>query len=170
MRATFFVTYGLSVLAVQNMEATGVFHKDNIEFTALEGSLNMMSKVLNDVLDLYAHLSSSACARADAQPVVPHSNRMDSGRFESVSRPYAFHKVIKSMLVPLHLAADARGLHLHIDLDPMIDTVARRALYKAAGETDEAIAKKMLASEDEESGMVVGDEHRLRQIVTNLTR
>lgn len=34
-----------------------------IEFKALEGSLSMMSKVLNDVLDF---------------------NRMDSGRFESV--------------------------------------------------------------------------------------
>ena len=34
-----------------------------IEFRALEGSLSMMSKVLNDVLDF---------------------NRMDSGRFESV--------------------------------------------------------------------------------------
>lgn len=42
----------LVVLAVQNMEAQGIFNKDNIEFTALEGSLSMMSKVLNDVLDL----------------------------------------------------------------------------------------------------------------------
>lgn len=41
-----------AVLAVQNMEASGVFRKDDIEFTALEGSLTMMSKVLNDVLDL----------------------------------------------------------------------------------------------------------------------
>lgn len=41
------------MLAVQNMEATGVFEQDdNLEFAALEGSLNMMSKVLNDVLDL----------------------------------------------------------------------------------------------------------------------
>lgn len=44
------------MLAVQNMEASGklVRDKDNdIEFSALEGSLSMMSKVLNDVLDLY---------------------------------------------------------------------------------------------------------------------
>jgi osomolarity two-component system sensor histidine kinase SLN1 len=42
-----------SVLAVQNMEATGSVPKDQeLEFKALTGSLSMMSKVLNDVLDL----------------------------------------------------------------------------------------------------------------------
>lgn len=52
------------VLATQNMEASGVVPQaQEIEFKALEGSLAMMSKVLNDVLDF---------------------NRMDSGRFESV--------------------------------------------------------------------------------------
>lgn len=41
------------VLAVQNMEATNkVEHGQEIEFAALQGSLSMMSKVLNDVLDL----------------------------------------------------------------------------------------------------------------------
>ncbi|KAG8901542.1 hypothetical protein FRB99_005224 [Tulasnella sp. 403] len=140
------VPLNTALLAVQNMEASGVFRKDDIEFTALEGSLNMMSKVLNDVLDF---------------------NRMDSGRFESVSKPYAFHKIIKSMLVPLQLTADARGLHLIIELDPKIDIVARTALYEARGEKPEWI-KKILLADDEESGLVVGDEHRLRQILTNL--
>ena len=42
-----------SVLAVQNMEAEGTVPKaQEIEFKALTGSLSMMSKVLNDVLDL----------------------------------------------------------------------------------------------------------------------
>lgn len=98
------------------------------------------------------------------------SNRMDAGRFESVAKPYAFHKVMKSMLVPLHLAADARGQHLQIDLDPLVDTIARQALYSANGDNFETIQKKMESGDDDESGMVVGDEHRLRQIVTNLTR
>ncbi|KAG8851507.1 hypothetical protein FRB96_009180 [Tulasnella sp. 330] len=143
------VPLNTALLAVQNMEATGVFeHDNNLEFTALEGSLNMMSKVLNDVLDF---------------------NRMDSGRFESVAKPYSFHKIVKSMLGPLHLAADARGQHLQIDLDPLVDEIARRALYKANGDSNDVIEKKMACGEDEESGMVVGDEHRLRQIVTNLT-
>jgi hypothetical protein len=41
------------VLAVQNMEAAGAIPKEQeLEFKALTGSLSMMSKVLNDVLDL----------------------------------------------------------------------------------------------------------------------
>lgn len=43
----------------------GTLGDQEIEFNALAGSLTMMSKVLNDVLDF---------------------NRMDSGKFESVSR------------------------------------------------------------------------------------
>lgn len=48
---------------------------------------------------------------------------MDSGRFESVSRPYAFHQVMRGLLVPLRLATDARHLQLVTDLDPCIDKV-----------------------------------------------
>ena len=48
---------------------------------------------------------------------------MDSGRFESVSRPYAFHKVMRGLFVPLRLATDARNLELVTDLDPCIDKV-----------------------------------------------
>ncbi|KAG9023619.1 hypothetical protein FRB95_012714 [Tulasnella sp. JGI-2019a] len=142
------VPLNTALLAVQNMDAEGLFNKDDIEYTALEGSLNMMSKVLNDVLDF---------------------NRMDSGRFESVAKPYAFHKVLRGMLVPLKLAAAARGLELIIELDQQIDFAARFALYKARGESDDWIKERMKESDDEEAGLVVGDEHRLRQIVTNLT-
>ena len=107
----------------------------------------MMSKVLNDVLDF---------------------NRMDSGRFESVLRPYAFHKVMRSLFVPLQLATDARGLTFVTDLDKSIDDVARRALYEAMGGlTEDEIDKRMALDED---GIVVGDETRLRQIITNLAR
>jgi len=49
---------------------------------------------------------------------------MDSGRFESVSRPYAFHQVMRGLFVPLRLATDARNLELVTDLDPCIDKVA----------------------------------------------
>lgn len=50
-------------------------------------------------------------------------NRMDSGRFESVSRPYTFHQVMRGLFVPLRLAADARGLDFITDLDVRIDRV-----------------------------------------------
>ncbi len=45
------VPLNTALLAVQNMAASGLVAQD-IEFKALEGSLSMMSKVLNDVLDL----------------------------------------------------------------------------------------------------------------------
>ncbi|CCM01334.1 uncharacterized protein FIBRA_03383 [Fibroporia radiculosa] len=141
------VPLNTALLAVQNMEAYGSVAKaQEIEFKALEGSLSMMSKVLNDVLDF---------------------NRMDSGRFESVHKPYAFHQVMRSMFVPLQLATDARGLEFVTDLDPHIDEIARRALYEALGESHGAINKRV-AQDPEEDGIVVGDETRLRQIITNL--
>ena len=91
---------------------------------------------------------------------------------------------MRSLLIPLELAANARGLQLTVDLDRNIDWVrscslrsqysadviqiARRALYHAKGLSAEEIAKRM-AIDNDEDGIVVGDEMRLRQIVTNLT-
>ncbi|PCH36400.1 hybrid sensor histidine kinase [Wolfiporia cocos MD-104 SS10] len=141
------VPLNTALLAVQNMEAYGSVAKaQEIEFKALEGSLSMMSKVLNDVLDF---------------------NRMDSGRFESVLKPYSFHQVMRSMFVPLQLATDARGLDFVTDLDKNIDDVARRALYEALGES-KAVIDKHFKDLPDEDGIVVGDETRLRQIITNL--
>ena len=140
----------------------------SIEFKALEGGLSMMSKVLNDVLDF---------------------NRMDSGRFESVARPYRFHQVMRSMFVPLRMATDARGLRFEVHLDGRIDEVARRALWAALGREREEVCKRMREGsggdsdgeekvgerkvgewegEEDGDGIVVGDETRLRQVVTNL--
>lgn len=142
------VPLNTALLAVQNMEANDSIPKgQEIEFAALEGSLSMMSKVLNDVLDF---------------------NRMDSGRFESVNRPYTFHTALRSMLVPLQLAADVRGLELCTDMDKRLDETARRAWYRALDESPEWIEQKLREHPNEE-GIVVGDEMRLRQIITNLT-
>lgn len=98
------VPLNTALIAVQNMAASGTVAKEqDVEFRALEGSLSMMSKVLNDVLDF---------------------NRMDSGRFENVARPYPFHSVMRSMFVPLQLATDARGLKFTTELDKSIDIVS----------------------------------------------
>ena len=44
---------GVQALAFQNLEASGVVKPDTaLEFSALGGSLGMMSKVLSDILDL----------------------------------------------------------------------------------------------------------------------
>ncbi|PIL24591.1 hypothetical protein GSI_12475 [Ganoderma sinense ZZ0214-1] len=139
------VPLNTALLAVQNMQASGTVTQD-IEFKALEGSLSMMSKVLNDVLDF---------------------NRMDSGRFESVLKPYKFHQVMRSLFVPLRMATDARRLEFVTDLDHSIDEVARRALYEAMAEPVDEIEAKLKEHPDED-GIVVGDETRLRQVITNL--
>ncbi|CAE7184079.1 unnamed protein product [Rhizoctonia solani] len=160
------VPLNTALLATQNLAGTNAIQREHeIEFNALEGSLNMMSKVLNDVLDF---------------------NRMDSGRFETVSKPFAFHAVIRSMLVPLGLGASAKGLQLIVELDDEIDVQARLAAYRAqAREVDfthgekfvptettrrrqeEWVAQRMEEGSDED-GIVMGDEMRMRQVVTNL--
>ena len=114
------------------MQASGTVTQD-IEFKALEGSLSMMSKVLNDVLDLYVHPQPNL--RAPRVLIAMHihsSNRMDSGRFESVLKPYKFHQVMRSLFVPLRMATDARKLEFVTDLDHSIDgvrTLPIRSIY-----------------------------------------
>ncbi|KZO98776.1 hypothetical protein CALVIDRAFT_596401 [Calocera viscosa TUFC12733] len=134
------VPLNTALLASQNLVGSGAIKKDDdVEFQALEGSLKMMSKVLNDVLDF---------------------NRMDSGRFVTVSKPYCFHAAIRSMLLPLELSAKSRGLTLTMRLDPKIDEVANRTAYGNGDELDSHAGKE---------GWVLGDEMRLRQLITNLT-
>lgn len=93
---------------------------------------------------------------------------MDAGRFESVSRSFAFHRVIRSSMVGLQLAADAKGLELITDLDPNVDLVARAAFYREQGRSEEWIAWQLECNPNEDAE-VLGDEMRLIQVVTNLT-
>ncbi|KAF9048345.1 hypothetical protein BDZ89DRAFT_1126917 [Hymenopellis radicata] len=142
------VPLNTAILAVQNMDASGMVPRTmSLEFSALEGSLSQMSKVLNDILDFH---------------------RMDNGKFEVLMRPYPFHQVLRSMFLTLELATSARELEFETDLDPKIDDFARRARHKALGESEEAIDAIMKENSGSEYGMVSGDENRLRQIVTNL--
>lgn len=57
------------------------------------------------------------------QTLTSISNRMDSGRFEILSKPYAFHAVMRTLLIPLRMATDARNLELVTYLDRTIDEV-----------------------------------------------
>ncbi|KAF8916086.1 hypothetical protein CPB85DRAFT_1432449 [Mucidula mucida] len=142
------VPLNTAILAVQNMDAFGMVPRTmSLEFSALEGSLSQMSKVLNDILDFH---------------------RMDGGKFEVLMRPYPFHQVLRSMFLTLELATSARELEFETDLDPKIDDFARRARYKALGESEEAIEALMKENSGTEYGVVSGDENRLRQIITNL--
>ncbi|KAJ4474814.1 hypothetical protein J3R30DRAFT_3295227 [Lentinula aciculospora] len=135
-----------ALLAAQSMESSGTVSKAlDVEFDALMGSLTMMSQVLNDVLDF---------------------NRLDSGQFELVSKPYAFHQTIRSLFIPLQMATAQKGLTLHTELDPNIDKVARRAAYRAMGEREDVIQRHLKQHPDVD-GVVIGDEARFRQIITN---
>lgn len=138
------VPLNTALLAVQNMSACGaVSPSHEVEFNALEGSLNMMSKVLNDVLDFH---------------------RMDSGKFESFNQPYVFHQVMESLFTPLRLDTDSRRLKLETYLDRSIDEVAGRAFLAAMEQNSERIDQNVV----DYDGVVVGDENRLKQIITNL--
>ncbi|KAF8645074.1 hypothetical protein AX16_008132 [Volvariella volvacea WC 439] len=77
---------------------------------------------------------------------------------------------MQSMFLPLRLATDARNLELVIDLDMNIDDIARRAVYQASGQSNESITRRLEERPSGENhwGTVLGDEMRLRQIVTNL--
>jgi osomolarity two-component system, sensor histidine kinase SLN1 len=76
---------------------------------------------------------------------------------------------MRSLFVPLRLATNARRLEFVTVLDANIDKVSRRALYEAQGESADMIARQLSENPDED-GIVVGDETRLRQIITNLAR
>jgi osomolarity two-component system sensor histidine kinase SLN1 len=115
---------------------------------------------------------------------------MDSGRFESVSRPYSFHQVIRGLFVPLRLATDARHLELVTDLDPCIDKVCSLSFPRLISpwthrfSTPSAVSDRMIQVAhdamclargldpetvlEDAPALVVGDETRLMQIVTNL--
>ena len=74
------------------MSACGaVSQTHEVEFNALEGSLNMMSKVLNDVLDLCVNLNDgSLCCLLTGC----YSHRMDSGKFESFNKVRCLPSVV----------------------------------------------------------------------------
>ncbi|KZT58102.1 hypothetical protein CALCODRAFT_468890 [Calocera cornea HHB12733] len=75
--------------------------------------------------------------------------RMDSGRFESSPRPFPLHRAINSMLGNVRVATTAKHINLQIELDEGIDQLG-----------DPAMGERHL--------WIVGDEIRLRQVVTNL--
>lgn len=71
---------------------------------------------------------------------------------------------MKSLFAPLRLDTDSRQLQFETHLDPAIDEIASRAFLLALGRNDAEMEKGVQNSQ----GVVVGDEMRLRQIITNL--
>lgn len=77
------------------------------------------------------------------------SAEMDAGRFESSPRPFPLHRAIQSVLGPIGIATSAKNLRLVTELDERID------LLTPPLATSEGL-------------WVLGDEIRLRQVLTNL--
>ncbi|KAJ7580150.1 hypothetical protein C8J56DRAFT_962344 [Mycena floridula] len=141
------VPLNAALLAIQNMGASGTVVKEmELEYEAVKGSLEQMGQVLNDILDF---------------------NRIDLGYFESVSKPFDFHQVMKTLYNTLNIPAAHKQLKFEMTLDPRIDQAARRSAYRSLGLNEDAIANHMAQFPDV-PGIVVGDEARLRQIVSNL--
>lgn len=137
------VPLNTALLAFQNLSQSFNFEKDSQsaeELAALEGSLQMMLQVLNDVLDF---------------------NKMAAGALAFVSRPFSFHAVLQSILQSFKIQTDERGLKLDASLDLAIDEVAKRVAYP------ELVADN-LGPIRVGDGVVLGDELRVRQIINNL--
>ncbi len=105
---------------------------------------------------------------------------MDSGKFLTVNKPFAFHTCIRTSLLSAQVETEAKRLKLIIDLDERIDQATRQAMKMAqaqegtgdprrSGEEKRDGSEKVGegdADDEEGEGLVMGDEMRLRQIVS----
>ncbi|KAJ3034489.1 HisKA [Rhizophlyctis rosea] len=69
---------------------------------ALSGSLGMMTKVLNDILDF---------------------NKMEDGRFAWCSQPLDLHAIVRSLCVGARVVTESKGIILSSDLDDRLDSL-----------------------------------------------
>ncbi|KDQ57180.1 hypothetical protein JAAARDRAFT_207498 [Jaapia argillacea MUCL 33604] len=102
----------------------------------------------NDSVELHA-LEASLFMMQQVLNDALDLQKMDAGRFESCPRPFPLHRAIRSMMGPIAVATSAKSLNLRVELDERIDRVSCHC-------------------EAPEGLWVVGDEIRLRQVLTNL--
>ncbi|WP_425283804.1 sensor histidine kinase, partial [Devosia chinhatensis] len=76
---------------------------------------------------------------------------MDAGKFESSSQPFNFHRAINALVASLKVAATAKRLQLDVQLDEAIDNLPQS-----------------MEVNGQKASYVVGDEIRLRQVLTNI--
>ncbi|KAJ3794332.1 hypothetical protein GGU11DRAFT_322793 [Lentinula aff. detonsa] len=137
-----------AAIAFNNMTTDDIFKnfiqkdpgiKDDI--AALDVSLATVQQVLNDSLDL---------------------EKMDAGHFDINPRPFCLHRVIRSTLGPIAVTAAAKNLNLHINLDERIDQL------RPSVDPILAHGKASSSPAQPQETWVIGDEVRLRQILTNI--
>ncbi|KAJ6585562.1 hypothetical protein B0H19DRAFT_1110156 [Mycena capillaripes] len=125
-----------ALLAFQLLQSGNAFKEDaanGTEVYALEQGLRMMRTVLNDVLDF---------------------EKMNSGHFETIARPFPLHHSIRTILDQVEVSARARQLVLHRALDEHIDAVP--------------LSLERPMEKEPEGLWVLGSELRLHQVLTNL--
>lgn len=83
---------------------------------------------------------------------------MERGGFSSVSRPFSLHNLMRSIVSNVELESAVKGLTVESSLDLAVDEAAKRSML----EDEEATAL-------EGEGIVMGDEMRLRQVISNLS-
>lgn len=76
---------------------------------------------------------------------------MDAGRFEQNNQPFHFHRAINALVAGLKVATAAKKLSLNVDLDERIDNLPQSVDWNGSKAT-----------------FVIGDEIRLRQVLTNI--
>ncbi|KAF7309972.1 Histidine kinase domain-containing protein [Mycena indigotica] len=125
-----------AVLAFQLLQSGSAFKEEfnkSTEIYALEQGLKMMKTVLNDVLDF---------------------EKMDSGHFETIAKPFPLHHSIRAILDQVEVQTHARDLILERRLDERID--------------EAALTVEPRRSLEPEGLWVLGSELRLHQVLTNL--
>ncbi|KAJ7765299.1 hypothetical protein B0H16DRAFT_1883289 [Mycena metata] len=134
-----------AVLAFQLLQSGNAFKQDyakSTEVYALEQGLKMMKTVLNDVLDF---------------------EKMDSGHFETIARPFPLHHSIRAILDQVEVQTVARSLVLDRALDERIDVISNANLPSA-----DALTTAHPNPTEPEGLWVLGSELRLQQVLTNL--
>ncbi|KAF7327913.1 Histidine kinase domain-containing protein [Mycena kentingensis (nom. inval.)] len=127
-----------AVLAFQLLQSGDAFQehvKRSTEVYALEQGLKMMKTVLNDVLDF---------------------EKMDSGHFETIAKPFPLHHSIRAILDQVEVQTNAKNLVLERALDDRIDSAG--------------MSVEPGRSLEPEGLWVLGSELRLHQILVNLAQ
>ncbi|KDQ58477.1 hypothetical protein JAAARDRAFT_57408 [Jaapia argillacea MUCL 33604] len=134
--------------------ASYIFHEVRVPLnTAMLAYQNLRSSngfkdEHNNSIEIYA-LEVSLTMMQQVLNDVLDLQKMDAGKFESSPRPFPLHRAINSIMGPIAVATTAKSLNLRVDFDERIDQVS--SPYNAS-----------------EGVWVVGDEIRLRQVLTNL--
>lgn len=92
---------------------------------------------------------------------------MDAGHFDINPSPFRLHRVIRSILGPISVSAAAKKLELHINLDERIDQL-KPSPHPTAPNPHSVNSASYQTHVQQPETWVVGDEVRLRQILTNL--